>query len=107
MVRAHENSDCSLAQLPSPTQLPTCTTTYPWAVWQPKQSATNPTALQPPTCTATEQSTVWYWRMKSGNQLAFTSGTLRSARAEAWGGEEGRGGERKGSWEGNASRTAK
>ena len=48
----------------------------------------------PPTCTAMLQSTVWYWRMNSGNQEAFTSGTLRSARAEAcgqagrqWGGE--------------------
>ena len=40
-------------------------------------------AYHPPTCTAMLQSTVWYWRMNSGNQEAFTSGTLRRARAEA------------------------
>ena len=51
-----------------------------------------PPSTTRPTCTATLQSTLWYWRMKSGNQDAFTSGTRRSASADACGGAGGVGG---------------
>ena len=52
------------------------------------------------TCTATLQSTLWYCRMKSPIQLALTSGTRRSASADACAGAARGGGRGAGGWAG-------